>query len=312
MKPKKKIPKTFISFLLASILIWLLITLSKEYITTINFPIEYGEISQNKLLLANQTKALEVVVKTNGFKILRTRFNINSLLINVNTLISKKGTTYYLLLKSKKQSIKRQLPSGVSLQEIIKDTLFVELGSLVTKKIAVKSNLKISYHIGYDLSEQISLKPDSILVSGPENYISKIKNIELVPIVFEDIKADFVRKVAIKVPEGVKDLKFNIKEVIVSGKIEKFTEGILNVPFKIINVPAGIIINTLNKKVQVTYIVGLSSFNKIDENSFQIECDYAMSASNRLGYLIPKVVLKSSEIKSYKLIPNEINFLIQN
>ena len=73
-----------------------------------------------------------------------------------------------------------------------------------------------------------------------------------------------------------------------------------------------IIINTLNKKVQVTYIVGLSSFNKIDENSFQIECDYAMSASNRLGYLIPKVVLKSSEIKSYKLIPNEINFLIQN
>ena len=312
MKPKKKIPKTFISFLLASILIWLLITLSKEYITTISFPIEYGEISQNKLLLANQTKELEIVVKTNGFKILRTRFNTKSLLINVNTLISKKGTTYYLLLKSKKQSIKRQLPSGVSLQEIIKDTLFVELGSLVTKKLAIKSNLKISYHIGYDLSEQISLKPDSILVSGPEKYISKIKNIELEPIVFEDVKAHFVRKVAVKVPEGVKNLKFNIKEVIVSGKIEKFTEGILNVPFKIINVPAGITINTLNKKVQVTYIVGLSSFNKIDENSFQIECDYAMSSLNRLGYLIPKVVRKASEIKSYKLIPDEIDFLIQN
>jgi len=312
LKSKKKIPKTFISFLLASVLIWLLITLSKEYITTISFPIKYGEISQNKLLLANQTKALEVVVKTNGFKILRTRFNTKSLLINLNTLISKKGTTYYLLLKSKKQSIKRQLPSGVSLQEIIKDTLFVKLGSLVTKKLAVKSNLKISYHIGYDLSGEISLKPDSILVSGPENYISKIKNIELIPIVFEDVKTDFIRKIAVRAPEGINDLKFNIKEVIVSGKIEKFTEGILNVPFKIINVPAGITINTLNKKVQVTYIVGLSSFNKIDENSFQIECDYAMSSSNRLGYLIPKVVRKASEIKSYKLIPDEIDFLIQN
>ena len=312
MKPKKKIPKTFISFLLASILIWLLITLSKEYITTISFPIKYGEISQNKLLLANQTKVLEIVVKTNGFKILRTRFNTKSMLINVNTLISKKGTTYYLLLKSRKQSIKRQLPSGVSLQEIIKDTLFVELGSLVTKKLAIKSNLKISYHIGYDLSEQISLKPDSILVSGPENYISKIKNIELVPTILEDVKIDFTRKVAVKIPEGIKNLKFNIKEVTVSGKVEKFTEGILNIPFKIINVPAGLTINTLNKKVQITYIVGLSNFNKIDENSFQIECDYAMSASNRLGYLIPKVVRKASEIKSYKLIPDEIDFLIQN
>ena len=312
MKPIKKIPKTFISFLLASILIWLLITLSKEYITTISFPLEYGEISQNKLLLANQTKEIEIVVKTNGFKILRTRFNTKSIRININTLISKKGTTYYLLLKSKKQSIKRQLPSGVSLQEIIKDTLFVELGSLVTKKLAVKSNLKISYHIGYDLSEKISLKPDSILVSGPENYISKIKDIELLPIVFEDLKVDFVKKVAIQVPEGVKNLKFNIKEVTVSGKIEKFTEGILNVPFKIINVPKGITINTLDKKIQVSYIVGLSNFNKIDENSFQIECDYKMTASNSLGYLIPKVVRKSSEVKSYKLTPNKINFLIQN
>jgi hypothetical protein len=311
LKPKKKIPKTFISFLLASILIWLLITLSKEYITTISFPVEFGEISQNKLLLANQTKVLEIVVKTNGFKILRTRFNTKSIRINVNTLIRKKGTTYYLLLKSKKQSIKRQLPSGISLQEIIKDTLFVELGSLVTKKLAVRSNLKISYHIGYDLSEKISLKPDSILVSGPENYISKIKDIELLPIVFEDLKVDFVKKVAIKVPEGVKNLKFNVKEVTVSGKIEKFTEGILNVPFKIINVPKGFTINTLEKKIQVSYIVGLSSFHKIDENSFQIECDYKMSASNNLGYLIPKVVRKSSEVKSYKLIPNEINFLIQ-
>ena len=88
--------------MLASILIWLLITLSKEYITTISFPVEYGEISQNKLLLANQTKELEIVVKTNGFKILRTRFNTKSLLINVNTLISKKGTTYLLAFEKQK------------------------------------------------------------------------------------------------------------------------------------------------------------------------------------------------------------------
>ena len=312
MKPKKKIPKTFISFLLASVLIWLLITLSKEYTTIIKFPIEYGEISQNKLLLANQTKVLEIVVNTNGFKILRTRFNTKSILINVNTLIRKRGTTYYLLLKSKKQRIKKQLPSGVNLQEIIKDTLFVQLGSLLTKKLAVKPNIKVNYHIGYDLSGEISLKPDSILVSGPENYISKINNIELVPIIFEDVKANFTRKVAVKELKGVANLKFNVKEVTVSGKIEKFTEGLLNIPFKIINVPAGITINTLRKKVQVTYIVGLSSFNKIDENSFQVECDYATTVSNNLGYLIPKVVHKSLEIKSFKMTPNEINFLIQN
>jgi hypothetical protein len=312
LKPKKKIPKTFVSFLLASVLIWLLITLSKEYTTTIKFPIAYGKISQNKLLLATQTTALEIVVNTNGFNILTTRFNPKSILINANALVRKKGTTYYLLLKSEKQRIKKQLPSGVVLQEIIKDTLFVELGSLVTKKLPLKPNIQIKYHIGYDLSGGINVKPDSILVSGPESYISKIKNIALAPLVLEDVKADFTRKVAIKKVKGNENLKFNILEIIVSGKIEKFTEGTLEIPFKIINVPVGVTINTLNKKIQIKYIVGLSFFHKIDENSFQIECDYATTLKNNLGYLIPKVLHKPSEIKSFKIIPNEINFLIQN
>lgn len=312
MKSKKKIPKTFLSFVFASVLIWLLITLSKEYTTTISFPIRYSEISQNKLLLSAKTNTLEIVVNSNGFKILKTRFNTKEITIKAITLIKKKGTKYYVLVKSQKQRIKKQLPSGVRLQEIIKDTLFLNVGSLVTKKLAVKADIKIKYHIGYDLSEQISLTPDSILVSGPENYISELKSIALLPIVLEDVKADFTRKISIQIPPGIKNLKFETKEITISGKIEKFTEGTLNIPYKITNLPKNLILNTLDKKIQVTYIVGLSNFNKIDENSFQIECDYSISKTNNLGYLIPKLLRKPSEIKSYKMIPNEINFLIQN
>lgn len=312
MKSKNKIPKTFISFLLASVIIWILITLSKEYVTTINFPINYYGISQNKLLQATPTKELEIVVKANGFKILRTRINTVNIAINASALIKKKNTKHYLLVKNQKLSIQKQVPSGIVIQEIIKDTLFLDVGSLVTKKIPLKPNVKINYHVGYDLSEAISVIPDSILVSGPENYISVIKNIELLPLELEDVKADFTRKVAIKMPKGIKNLKFDTKEIIISGKIEKFTEGTFDIQYKIINIPEGVVINTLSKKIQVTFIVGLSSFNKVNETSFQIECDYSLSESNKLGYLIPKLVHKPSEIKSYKIIPNKIDFLIQN
>ena len=312
MKSKNKIPKTFIGFLLASVIIWLLITLSKEYVTTINFPINYYGISQNKLLQATPTKELEIVVKANGFKILRTRINTINIAINARALIKKKDTKHYLLVKNQKLSIQKQVPSGIVIQEIIKDTLFLDVGSLVTKKIPLKPNVKINYHVGYDLSEAVSVIPDSILVSGPENYISEIKNIELLPLELEDVKADFTRKVAIKMPKGIKNLKFDTKEITISGKIEKFTEGTFDIQYKIINIPEGVVINTLSKKIQVTFIVGLSSFNKINETSFQIECDYSLSESNNLGYLIPKLVHKPSEIKSYKIIPNKIDFLIQN
>ncbi|MDX6747187.1 hypothetical protein SHK09_10325 [Polaribacter sp. PL03] len=312
MKSKKKIPKTFIVFLLVSILIWLLITLSKEYVTTIVFPINYSNISQNKILQATPVKELEIVVKTNGFKILRTRVNTKNITINASTLIKKKGTKHYLLVKNQKQNILKQMPSGVVLQEVIKDTLFLDVGSLVSRKLRLKPNVKIKYHVGYDLSEEIKVKPDSILVSGPENYISEINSIALLPIELEDVKSDFIRKAAIKKPNGIKNLKFESKEITISGKVEKFTEGTLNVRYRITNVPDGITLNTLSKEVEFTFIVGLSSFNKINKNSILIDCDYNMAVSNNLSYLIPKLVHKPSEIKSYKIIPNKIDFLIQN
>ena len=157
---------------------WLLITLSKEYTTTISFPIKYSNIAQSKLLQTAPKTTLETVVTANGFSVLRTRFNTKTIAIDAKTVIKKKGTTYYLLAKNQKQIIQKQLPSGVALQQIIKDTLFLDLGSLVIKKLPLKPNVKINYHVGYDLSEEITMVPDSITVSGPENYMSKLENIE--------------------------------------------------------------------------------------------------------------------------------------
>ncbi|MDB9723305.1 hypothetical protein OAA58_01360 [Polaribacter sp.] len=312
MKLKKKVPKTFISFLLASILIWLLITLSKEYTISVNFPISYVEIAQNKLLQGIPEKELEIVLKANGFKILKTRLFTKEIEISGSRLLKKSGTTHFLLVKPQKQQIQKQLPSGLVLQDIIRDTLFLNVESLVTKKLALKPNLKIKYHVGYDLSEKIKVVPDSILVSGPGNYIASVTSIDLLQISLEDVKMDFIKKASIKVPEGINNLKFDVKEITISGKIEKFTEGTFEVQYKIINIPDGLRINTLSKKIQVTFIVGLSNFNNLSENSFQIVCDYSVSKESNLGYLIPKLVHKPSEIKSYKIIPNKIDFLIQN
>jgi hypothetical protein len=281
VKLKTRVPKTFFSFLIASILIWLLITLSKEYTISVDFPVSYIDISQNKLLQDTPTRELEIVLRATGFKILKTRFYTKEIKISASRLFKKKGTTHFLLVDPQKQQIQ-------------------------------KPNLKIKYHVGYDLSEKIKVTPDSVFVSGPENYISSVTSIDLLQISMDDVKMDFTKKASIQIPKGIKNLKFDSKEITVSGRIEKFTEGTFEVRYQIINVPEGMVIKTLLKKVQVTFIVGLSNFNKLSENSFQIVCDYNVSNESNLGYLIPKLLHKPLEIKSYKLVPNKIDFLIQN
>lgn len=311
MKSKNKISKTFIGFLIASIFIWLLITLSKEYVITINFPIKYEGVSQNKILQSTPKQNLEIIVKASGFKILKTRLSSKKIVINAGIATRKKESTYYLLTKNQQGSIQKQIPKGINLQEIIRDTLFLDLGSLVTKKVPVKPNLNVKFYVGYDFSEPVQLVPDSILVFGPENYISTLNSIEMMPLNLENVKNNFTKEVGIKKPKDVKNLKFSDSKITIQGKVENFTEGTLEIPYTVINVPEGLTINTLSKKVSVSFIVGLNNFNAINKNSFQVVCDYAHATKNNRSYFVPKLIKKPNLIKSYKIVPNKIDFLIE-
>ena len=164
MKENKKISKSFIGFLIASVLIWLLITLSKEYTATLTFPVVYTNISQDKLLQKEPTKEINVIVKSSGFNIIKSRFGNKSLALNAKNLIRKSSSKYYFLTRNQFNTIQKQLRSGVQLQEIEIDTIYLEIGSLISKKVALKPNLEINYHIGYDILEAVSMKPDSCLL----------------------------------------------------------------------------------------------------------------------------------------------------
>ncbi|MEO9570270.1 MAG: YbbR-like domain-containing protein [Polaribacter sp.] len=311
MIKNQKISKSFIGFLVASILIWLLITLSKEYNTTLTMPVTYTNIPQDKLLQKEPTKELDIEVKTTGFKILKSRISKNEIALNANNLIRKTSSKYYFLTRNQHNNIQKQLYSGVVLQNIELDTIYLEIGSLISKKVPLKPNLDINYHIGYDVLEMVIIKPDSIVISGPESQIKKIKKIDLELLKLDDVKSDFKEEVKIVLPKNSKSLKVTTDFTVISGKVEKFTEGTFDIPFKVINLPDDMELTTLNETVEVVFVVGLSNFNKIDKNFFEVICDYNTTKENNLSYLLPKVVVKSNLIKSYKVVPNKIDFLIQ-
>ena len=311
MGKNKKISKSFIGFLVASVLIWFIITLSKNYTTTLTFPVVYNNIPQDKLLQKEPVKEIDIVVNASGFNILKARINNRTISLNARYLTRKTASKYYFLTNSQINNVQQQLKSGIDLHEIVLDTIYLDIGSLISKKVPVKPNLDINYHIGYDILESVKIKPDSIVISGPEAQIDKIAKVDLELLKLDDVKANFTNKVKIILPKEATDLKLNNEFVSIRGEVEKFTEGSFNIPFTIKNLPKDVELTTLNKTVEVVFIVGLSNFDKIDNNFFEVVCDYNISKENNLNYLLPKVISKSNLIKSYKVLPNKIDFLIQ-
>lgn len=292
-------------------MIWFLITFSKEYVTVVTCPVIYKNIPQNRLLQKKPIKEIEIAIKASGFKILRTKFNNKNIELEASKLQKKKGSNFYLLPKNQTIKIQKQLLTGVELQEIMPDTIYLNLGVLGSKKVALKPNLDISYHIGYDLLDSITVKPDSIVISGSKSQLQKINYLNLSTLTLKGVKSDFSNQVFISKSENQNSLKFNLLKATITGKVDKFTEGVLQIPFTITNLPENTSLTILTENVEVVYIVALSNFAKVSEASFKVECDFSISEKNNLGYLIPKIISKPNFIKSFKIMPAKIDYLIQ-
>jgi len=311
VKASRKIPKTFIGFLIASFFIWLLITFSKEYSAVISYPVAYKNIKQDKLLQEAPIKQIDIAVKASGFKLLGSKLTNKTIYLESSILQRKSNSKFYLLVKNQFTKIQKQLHSGIELQEILKDTIYLNLGLLTSKKVGLKPNLDIKYQIGYDLLGDIKVVPDSIVISGPEDQIKKIAHLNLQRIKLNNLKENFSQNTNIIQPSKYKNLKFTNLKALVSGNVERFTEGNLAIPFTIKNLPDGVNLTTLSEKVEVVFVVALSNFAKVSETSFVVECDFKISEKNNLSYLIPKVITQPDFIKSVKIVPLKIDFLIQ-
>ena len=305
-----KISNQFLLFLGLSALIWLLITLSKEYTTSLEPYVKFINVPQNKVLDNNDLQRIKVDIRASGFKIIRTRIQNSSIDLDASLLQQNKQQKHYLLLEKQIQLIQNQLYSDVVVQRVVTDTLFVNLDILETKRVAVQPNISVNYHVGYGLIDNIKIQPDSISVSGSKSILDTITHLPLASVKLNDVKENFEEKVEV-ILTNLEGLKFATQEVVISGNVDKFTEGSLKVPFEIKNVPDDVKLTMLTENITITFVVGLSDFNKVVPSLFKIECDYQYSEDQKLTYLIPKLVKKPKFIKSYKISPQTIDFLIQ-
>jgi hypothetical protein len=308
-KNQHKIPKSFFVALAVALFFWLLTKLSKEYQAVIAFPVEYVNIPQDKLIQSTPLDKIDIQGNASGFKLFGIHLFKKKIRLDVQKSRRKLNSKYYILLENQKIDIQNQVSNNFIINGIAQDTIYLDLGQLTSKKVPLKGSFDFSYTSGYHLTKPIQITPDSILVSGPKSQIDTLQNFHLQKLTLKNISKSIAQ--TIKINAISKRLKFSIKEATVLADVDRFTEGKLELPFEIINLPENALVTTFPKTVQIFYQVGLTNFSKVNATSFRIVCDYNNSISNNLNYLIPRVVVKPDFVTSVKVNPNKIEYLIQ-
>lgn len=309
-KQEQQSPNQFsgiLFFVTIAALFWLLIKLSANY--TVTEPLTIGiKDAPADLVVIDGNQKLKVTLSTSGFELLNYYFKPASkrkvdISLEEVPLHKDSESTYSFSISYAKERVANFLtiePSEVSFDE---NRISIRMEQLDSLKVKVMPNLDLSYEKQYNRHGRIQITPDSVTIYGPKTKLKEIDNIYTENISLKNVNSN----VDINVPLVTDDMiNVDNKDVNIKINVEKYTEAIANVKIK----------NNSDKKlrlfpdkVNVKYIVSLTDYNIIKDNSFVISIDTA-DISSENNFLPVYLIDYPSNTRIISIEPKEVEYII--
>lgn len=313
MARKKQDSQTFqqfssiMFFVLTAALLWLMIKLSANYTVTESLTINLKDAPVN-LVMIDRTQNVKVTLSTSGFELLNYYFKPASrrkvdISLEKVPLHKDSESTYSFSSSYAKEKVAQLLtiePNEVSFDE---NRILINMERLDSTRVKVISNLDLTYEKQYNKHGKIQITPDSVTIYGPKNKLASLTNVYTENISLKNVNSKIDMDVPISLEENC-----NASHDVVNVKInvEKYTEAIANVPIQ----------NNCNKKlrlfpdkVKIKYIVSLTDYNIINDNSFVINIDTADISAER-SFLPIYLADYPNNTRITSIEPKEVEYII--
>ena len=298
----------FVLFLFLSFLISLLVKLSNNSTQTLNFELSPTELKSNEVIISEVPKSINVTISGRGFELLK--YYIEKPVIEVDFSQLRKNNTQYVWSESEQlDKIINYFDSKIVVKSINPDTVVFPFDSQFIKKVPVVVIVNPTFAVGFDLIDDFRSSPDSITVIGPESILKTINSVQTKKIELNEINSSVIIPVELNISPSLSQLNFSHQSVSVVANVGKFTEGVVNVPVTIVNVPEDLIINFFPKEISVVFYSSLEAYASIDGTDFTVECDFNLLTADN-NYLNPVLVKQPFDVKTAQLKITQLEFII--
>lgn len=312
---KLKNNKQAIAFLVCVLIataLWFLNALSKDYSTTISYPVKYVNPPARQFLANEPPSKLELKVDAHGFTLLRHKLSLSfsPIILNLTNItrgVQPKNRTYEVVSNRHLKRIASQISNEISIREVQPDVLYIILDSLKSKSVPIKAAIELAFKPQFNLKNPLALSPIEVMITGPAATIDTIHFLYTENKTYNDLDASIDKNLEILHPEKTTIVP---EEVALKVNIEKFTEKELKIPVQIKNKPADVNLKLFPSEIKLTCLVGLSEFDEINSTDFSAVVDYATinASSSKLAI---QITLKPSFIELIRYTPENVEYLIE-
>ncbi|NQZ44552.1 MAG: YbbR-like domain-containing protein [Flavobacteriaceae bacterium] len=306
---KRKV-KVFSLFLLCSFFAWTISKLSETYESRATFRIDYTNYPDTLLLKSNADLYLTAKVRTSGFRFLALGLNQKTIALEVDG-VALDGGRYFLEAEEVKAQLDRQLANTITLLELDRQRLYVDLYQVISKQIEIEPQLTLNLAPNHILEGSLRLTPETVTVKGPSSEVRMIKKLKTETFVFEELTEGFSKTLTVLRPDSLANTIIQPKFVKVSGTVVRFSEREFEISITPKHLPEGYQMRTFPKKVRLVCKAALDDLKTLQAADFTVFADYAVVKDTDSETIDLELGAFPDGLYTVRLLEDEVEFVLE-
>lgn len=297
-----------IACLLLAMAGWLFLALNNKYIYTSKTVLVYRNFPQNKAFHPLQSDTVDLQVEGTGWQLLFARLRVQPPSISVS--LDKLNARNFILVSEQLYNVNNQLETSQRIISVKPDTLYFDFSARTVKKVPVELVSDLHFSKQYDISADIEISPSHVTVSGPLEELNKIVSWQTDTLKRSKVQETLKTRVSMK-QSNFKNVNIFPANVEVRVPVDEFTEKTLDVPLRVINNNEYLSVKLFPKKVRLTFMVALSNYQQVDEDLIEAVVDLKEWKEQNHSQLQVRLIRFPNYCKVIKLVPAEVDFIIE-
>jgi hypothetical protein len=264
---------------LFGVLAWVSVTMREDYETTVTSPLVLREIPPGMAVQTPLPRRVQLRFRGEGWRLAGVLLaHTPAVVISASALPpGHKPLTFNDFAD------RIALPPGVRLLDVKPDSLLIELGPAVRKRVPVVLDCLASFREGYGQVGPTSVAPDSVTLTGAGSVLRGIQSWKTERRVFENIRASLDAEIPL-VSALPYEITLSVPSVRIAINVEPFAEKtITGLPVLVKGVPANREVILIPSRIEIVVRAGIRQLSALTAGDFQVETQYAGIASDSTG-----------------------------
>lgn len=249
-----------------ALVFWLLVKLSQEYRMSKGVVIDFN-IPADQTFTTAPPNDLEVQIEGTGWDLMFDYFSDRRVHLAYDLLQTDRLNLNRGQLRT--DILNRLSSNDLTITELNYDNINLLLEKKVTWKAPINLAFDLSFADDYHLEKPVALEPDSVEITGPASMSDHVLEWNTDSLILRNLKSS--REIMVDLAAPPRELTLGVSSVKAIISVEQFTQKSVFVPLTVKNAPDSLKVFPAN--VRVRCIVGLSKYNALDQDDFELVLD---------------------------------------